>query len=86
MTYRTTSLQQAAALMAQAEFVVDYAKLEPTEQPNKFKFVLEIHTEKEVFDQWIADYTNQKTTVEPKNYDSKINVLRDNLNLQKSRS
>jgi hypothetical protein len=77
--FRTRSLHEAAALMAQESFEVEYIELEPTEQPNKFKFVLGIHTEEDTFNNWRRDYVNQKTRIEPKTYVEKLNILRDNL-------
>lgn len=65
--------------------MVDFIGLIPTDHPNKFKFNLEVHTEKQELDDWIRRYLNQRTSVEPKHYDSKINVLRDTLTLQKQK-
>lgn len=83
ITYKTKSLQQAAALWSQ-DFGVSYVRLEPVpDQINKFLFVFEISATPEVFNQFKLDYANQRTTVEPKLYDSRLNSLRDNLSIAK---
>ena len=84
MKYRTTSLQQSAALLANPDLDVSFVQLEVTDKANKFKFVLEVNAEKSDLDQWINDYTNERTFVEPKKYDAKLNILRDNLSLCKN--
>ena len=84
MRFKTKSLQQAAALMSQVCFPAEYVELEPTSQENKFQFVFDVMASDEEFQKWVLDYMNKKTAVEPKTYDSSLNVLRDNLSHQKS--
>jgi len=84
MKYRTTSLQQSAAILADANLDVTFVQLELTDKSNKFKFVLEVNAEKDTLDKWINDYTNERIFVEPKKYDAKLNILRDNLSLYKN--
>lgn len=86
MRFRTKSLQQAAALMSQTDFGIFYLELQPTSQENKYEFIFEVEGEETIFNQWILDYMNRKVCIEPKTYDASLNVLRDNLSLQKSRS
>ena len=84
MIHRTTSLQQAAALLANEEIKVEYSGPAPTSDPGRFEFVFEIISEEEDFNQWVKDYMHRRTRVEPKTYDSSLNTLRDTLNLVKS--
>ena len=84
MKYRTTSMQQSAALLAYSGLDVSFVQLELTDKHNKFKFVLEVMAEKDELDKWINDYTNERVLIEPKTYDAKLNILRDNLALQKN--
>jgi hypothetical protein len=71
--------------MSQRDFGVFYVELQPTSQDNKYEFIFEIEGEEEDFNKWALDYMNRKVCIEPKTYDASLNVLRDNLNLQKSR-
>lgn len=83
MIFRTANLYESSALLSQKDFQVDFVELEPTEQENKYKFVLEITATPEQFDTWRKNYMNNRVSVNPKDYDSSINLLRDNLNLYK---
>lgn len=58
--------------------------LEPTDQYNKFKFVIKIEATDAEFNTWVLDYINNKTTVRPKEYDAVVNMLRDRLNIAKN--
>jgi hypothetical protein len=84
MTYKTTSLQEAAALMSQTIFKVEYIEPSPTKDPSRFEFVFEVEAGEAIFTQWSRDYMHRRTSVEPKTYDASLNVLRDTLNHQKS--
>lgn len=81
--YKTTTLQEAAALLSQENFKVRFVGLEPTVDPKRMKFVLEAETSKKELDGWLGDYINENALVQPKRYDAKLNILRDNLNRQR---
>lgn len=84
ITYRTKSLQEAAALWTQQLFEVDYSTLEPIEgQINKFRFVFHVYATEAEFNAYKLAYVNQKSSIEPKLYDSRLNSLRDNLAIAK---
>lgn len=82
--YRTRSLAEAAALLVDPNVETKFDSLEPTDQHNKFKFVIAINSEDEVFNQWVNNYINNETTVKPKEYDAALNMLRDRLSLAKN--
>lgn len=84
MKYRTKSLAEATALLADENMVTEFVGLEPSERQNKFKFVINVDVDETVFNQWTLDYINGKVRVNPKQYDAEINMLRDRLSLAKN--
>jgi len=84
-TYKTKSMQEAATLLTQDLFNVEYLRLDPIEgKVNKFKFVFKLNTNQETFTQYKTDYINRKLRIEPKKYDESLNILRDNLAIAKN--
>lgn len=82
--HRTENMKQAAALMAQKEIAVRFVGVEPTDDPRILKFVIEV--EKDKLDSWISRYINEETLVEPKTYDSKMDIIRDNIRIYTKKS
>lgn len=84
MKYRTKSLAEATALLADEKMDTEFVGLEPSERQNKFKFVISVSVDETVFNQWSLDYINGKIKVNPKKYDADMNMLRDRLSLAKN--
>lgn len=84
MKYRTKSLAEATALLADTDMVTEFVGLETSERQNKFKFVITVEADETVFNQWTLDYINGKIRVNPKQYDAEMNMLRDRLSLAKN--
>lgn len=77
MIYKTESMYQAAAMLSQSEFLVEYIGLEDTAKAGRFCFLLEHNEDDAVVDEWVTKYTRQRTSVEPKTYDNNLGILRD---------
>ena len=75
MEYKTTSPNQAAALLIQLEFSVGYVGLEPTANVQRVNFVLSLETDQPTLNEWLIQYKNQRALVEPTLYDSKYKML-----------
>lgn len=83
MIYKTSNLQESAALMAQTELETVYVEPEATEDPSRFLFVFELQCTEEDFNEWRTNYLHRRTSVEPKEYDSCLSTIRDTLNIKK---
>ena len=80
----TISLYEAAALLSNRDFEVDYDDiLAPENNSKRSRFVLKAYTDSKQLRAYIRDYHNGRTLVPPKVYDEKINMLRDILNKNK---
>lgn len=77
--HKTKDLCEAAALWAQTEFPVSFVSLEATDRVGLYRFVFDVSTNPEIFDDFRSRYINEQTTVEPRRYDSRTNSLRDHL-------
>ena len=75
MEHKTTSPNQAAALLSQLEFSVGYVGLEPTANVKRVNFVLSLETDQPTLNEWLIQYKNQRSLVEPTLYDSKYKML-----------
>jgi hypothetical protein len=83
MQYKTKSIQQAAAILAQTEFPTEYAGLQPTVRQDRVEFIIEVMTEENIFQEWMYRYINQKVCVEPKTFHQALNSIKDNLGLNR---
>ena len=81
--HETETLQRAAALLAQSEFLVHYEGLAPTNTHGRYKFVLSVEASEEILEDWVKRYTRQNTLVEPRRYDQMLGMLRDDSKREK---